>query len=616
MAVIQIPIGGRPVPIEVPDFAMESTQQDLLNVTQRMASALGALDGSDGTKQAIDNLTGAVQDSNANQRNIVGTFREMNRGATGLATSAQRLGDVTKAGEFSKRIFDALGLATLGVQFGLIFGYAEELGEVFNKTARVGVNFGEDLLKVQSDAASLGLTLDQFGKIVGTQGTIMKGLGEDTDLGSRRFLQIGNALRDATRDVGFFGLKSDEMAMILADELEVRRQTIGSERLRLTTDKELTAQMRESFAINEAMARLTGQDIQERRKAQMEARRGAVAQSFLSEQTMETQRRFAELAGSLSTVAGGQELSQAILTGIATGMDPRAFSAKLIGMLGDGASELIDYATSAVTNEGIGVEDFAKKTQELALKLKDSSALNANSLRVMAAFGDNTAETILEVQTKTIEAIDNFGEEFTKTLDDVIGDAKANAGLRGLSATMDQVAAQIKTATGDFVTSLTGGGVGDLAKSVTGMATSFADELGKEDSQFRKVIREMGEVFGAIGVQPIERLLGITDPGGTVQQGLDIGFMSSLIAKILGQDRAAAIALAPTIGAVGLNYLTQDPRKQIEARAINQQISELEDKAIRAQIAGDSAEVDRLAIEIQKLGEKLQQALEGTLNNN
>ena len=616
MAVIQIPIGGRPVPIEVPDFAMESTQQDLLNVTQRMASALGALDGSDGTKQAIDNLTGAVQDSNANQRNIVGTFREMNRGATGLATSAQRLGDVTKAGEFSKRIFDALGLATLGVQFGLIFGYAEELGEVFNKTARVGVNFGEDLLKVQSDAASLGLTLDQFGKIVGTQGTIMKGLGEDTDLGSRRFLQIGNALRDATRDVGFFGLKSDEMAMILADELEVRRQTIGSERLRLTTDKELTAQMRESFAINEAMARLTGQDIQERRKAQMEARRGAVAQSFLSEQTMETQRRFAELAGSLSTVAGGQELSQAILTGIATGMDPRAFSAKLIGMLGDGASELIDYATSAVTNEGIGVEDFAKKTQELALKLKDSSALNANSLRVMAAFGDNTAETILEVQTKTIEAIDNFGEEFTKTLDDVIGDAKANAGLRGLSATMDQVAAQIKTATGDFVTSLTGGGVGDLAKSVTGMATSFADELGKEDSQFRKVIREMGEVFGAIGVQPIERLLGIKDPGGTVQQGLDIGFMSSLIAKILGQDRAAAIALAPTIGAVGLNYLTQDPRKQIEARAINQQISELEDKAIRAQIAGDSAEVDRLAIEIQKLGEKLQQALEGTLNNN
>ena len=57
MAVIQIPIGGRPVPIEVPDFAMESTQQDLLNVTQKMASAIGALDGPDGTKESIDKFS-------------------------------------------------------------------------------------------------------------------------------------------------------------------------------------------------------------------------------------------------------------------------------------------------------------------------------------------------------------------------------------------------------------------------------------------------------------------------------------------------------------------------------------------------------------------------------
>ena len=242
--------------------------------------------------------------------------------------------------------------------------------------------------------------------------------------------------------------------------------------------------------------------------------------------------------------------------------------------------------------------------------------MSADSLRVMAAFGNNTAETILTVQTKTIKAIDNFGEEFTKTLEDVIGDAKDNAGLRGLSATMDEVAAKIKTAQGDFVTAMTGGSVGDLAKNVTGMASSFADELGKEDSEFRRVIQEMGEVFGKIGVQPLKRLLGIDDPGSVVQQGLDMGVMGSLIAKILGQDTAAAIALAPTIGAIGLDYLTQDPRKQIEARAINEQISELEDKAVKAQIAGDSAEVDRLAKEIQKLGEKLQKALEGTLENN
>ena len=286
MAVIQIPIGGRPVPIEVPDFAMESTQQDLLNVTQKMASAIGALDGPDGTKESIDKLTGAVQQGNAEQRDLNRDLRGLANGASGLAASAKNLGDVTKAGEFSKRIFDALGLVNVGVQFGLVFGYAEELGEVFNKTARVGVDFGKDLLMVQSEAATLGLTLDQFGKIVGTQGSIMAGLGQNTTQGSQRFMDFAQSLREGTRELGFFGMKSDEMAMILADELEVRRQTIGSERLRQTGEAELTKQLKESFMINEAMARLTGQDVQERRKAQMEARRGAVAQSFLSEQTI------------------------------------------------------------------------------------------------------------------------------------------------------------------------------------------------------------------------------------------------------------------------------------------------------------------------------------------
>jgi len=619
MAVIQIPIGGRPVPIEVPDFAMESTQQDLLNVTQKMASALGAIDGSDGTKQAINKLAGAVEDSNTNQRDIVGTFKEMNRGATGLAASAKNLGDVTKAGEFSKRIFDALGLATLGVQFGLVFGYAEELGEVFNKTARVGVDFGRDLLIVQGNAASLGLTLDQFGKIVGTQGSIMAGLGRDTNEGSRRFLEIGKSLRNATKDVGFFGMKSDEMAMILADELEVRRQTIGSERLRLTTDAQLTKQLKESFMINEAMARLTGQDVQERRKAQLEARRGAVAQSFLSEQTIETQRRFEQLAGSLSALGpAGQELSQAILTGISTGMDPRVFAGKLIARMGDGAAELIDYATSAVLDDGVNVDDFAARSQELALELKNSSAQSAETLRVMAAFGDSTAETILSIQQRT-QSIDNFAESFERTLEDLQGDLQANSGLRGLGATMDEVAAQIKTATGDFVTAMTGGNVGDLASSITGLASDFSTELSKPDSEFRSIIQESGELFGKLGVQPIKRLLGI-DAQSTGQSITDGMFLGALLAKIAGQDTLAAGLIAPTVltalGQSANANLFNDPRKQIEAEFINSQIEVLRQEAQTAREQNNLPEVDRISAEIRRLNQDLQRVLEGTLENN
>jgi len=40
MAVIQIPIGGRAVPIEVPNFAMEDTQQSILSVSQQIRDAI------------------------------------------------------------------------------------------------------------------------------------------------------------------------------------------------------------------------------------------------------------------------------------------------------------------------------------------------------------------------------------------------------------------------------------------------------------------------------------------------------------------------------------------------------------------------------------------------
>ena len=547
MAVIQIPIGGRAVPIEVPNFAMEDTQQSILSVSQQIRDAITGVEGNDRqTQSAINDLTREVASGNQQQRSL---FRNLTgQGSAGSAAAGfDRLGDVTKAGDFGQKLFDSMGMANIGVQFGMVFGTLEQLGEVLNKVSRVGVSFGDDLLKVQDQAAGLGLTLDQFGKIVGTQGSIMKGLGDNTNQGSRRFLDLAKAVRDGTREFGFFGTKSDEMAMILADELEVRRQTIGTDRLRNLTEQQLTEQMTESLKINEAMARLTGQDVQERRKAALEARRSAVAQSFLSEQTDETQRRFSELAGALSTVPGGEELSQAILNGIATGMDPRAFAPKLIGMLGDGASELIDFATSAVTDSSISPEEMAKRSQELAISLKDSSAVQASSLRVMAAFGDQTAETVLAINQRT-QSIENFGDAYAQSVKDVIGDATKNSGLRGLSSTMDEVAAEIKARTTEFAIKVGGGDLDKLSESVSTMADSFLAAL---DSQaFKNLMSAAGTTFGETAFGPIMRQM---DPSfqygqNDVRKITDKLFTGSLVGQISGvvPEEILSLARAPT----------------------------------------------------------------------
>jgi len=597
MAVIQIPIGGRAVPIEVPNFAMEDTQQSILSVSQQIRDAITGVEGNDRqTQSAINDLTREVASGNQQQRSL---FRNLTgQGSAGSAAAGfDRLGDVTKAGDFGQKLFDSMGMANIGVQFGMVFGTMEQLGEVLNKVGRVGVNFGDDLLKVQDQAAGLGLTLDQFGKIVGTQGNIMKGLGDNTEQGSRRFLDLATAVRKGISQFGYFGTKSDEMAMILADELEVRRQTIGTDRLRNLTEKELTKQMTESLAINEAMARLTGQDVQERRKAALEARRSAIAQSFLSEQSEETQRRFEQLAGALDTVPGGDELSQAILNGIATGMDPRAFAPKLIGMLGDGASELIDFATSAVTDSSITPEMMATRAQELALGLKDSSSLQASSLRVMAAFGDQTAEAVLAINQRT-QSIENFAGAFDDAMKNIIGSAGKNKGLRGLSSTMDEVAAELKARTSEFAIKVGGGDLNKLSESVNKMADNFIAAL--DSKAFKNLMSAAGTTFGETAFGPIMRQM---DPNfkygqNDVRQITDKLFTGSLVGQLSGvvPEEILALARAPTnINALleGMKDLSSNVSPQLR-----QEIDDLMTDATQNPLSIDMSRIQALLVKL------------------
>jgi len=549
MAIISIPIGGRPVPIEVPDFAMEGTQRDILDVSKSIRDALGGVKtGSDSTQRAVNNLSRSIEQGNAAQKSLLSkmTSRMNIGGASEAVAGISRLGDETKAGAFSKRIFDAMGMANFGLQFGMAFGYAEELGEVMNKVARTGVNFGDRLIEVQAQAGSLGLTLDQFGKIVGTNGAMLAGLGDTTSQGMQRFLDLGNAVRDGTRQFGFFGMKSDEMAMVLADELEIRRQTVGTEGLRNLKTGEFTDQMVESLRINEAMAAITGQDVQERRKAGLEARRGAVAQSYLSEQTMATQQQFAKLAESLSTLGPqGKELSDAILSGIATGMDPRAFAPKLIAFLGDGAQDLIDFATNSLGDASISTEDFAIQSQALVTNLKNTSILNGQQARVMAVFGDSSAEALLAIETRT-QAIDDVTKAYQKAAEEMVGDAEKNKGIRGLASTMDEVAASIKAATGTFIQSMTGtDGIANLGEAIGGMAEGFSSKLSEPNSEFNKLIKAAGTAFGQTAIRPMMRLLGIEE-SNDLFMAMDAMLIASQVAGVAGQDKLASLLASPT----------------------------------------------------------------------
>ena len=61
MAIIQINMGGRPMTVDVPDFAMESTQKDIREVLSDLATNLTGLQTSNkGTSAGEQSIKSAV----------------------------------------------------------------------------------------------------------------------------------------------------------------------------------------------------------------------------------------------------------------------------------------------------------------------------------------------------------------------------------------------------------------------------------------------------------------------------------------------------------------------------------------------------------------------------
>ena len=193
-----------------------------------------------------------------------------------------------------------------------------------------------------------------------------------------------------------------------------------------------------------------------------------------------------------------------------------------------------------------------------------------------------------------------------QTLKTLEGDLQNNSGLRGLAGTMDEVASSIKAATGDFVSSMTGGDFTKFAENMVGMADSFSTELANPAGKFRETIRQAGTAFGEMGVMPFARLIGLAENAdGSLTQSIgDAGFFSSLLLDITGQPGLANVARIPT----AVNALREanaagiDPETEIRIEQIMAQIEANKDKLRDDDTSNDEA----AANQIQQLRQELQ----------
>lgn len=277
MAIINIPVGGVAVGIEIPDFAMDYTSQQMLTELKQQTAILQT--GTQAQVTALNNLSGGgvsgrLASSAANIR-PASEQSGLNRIFTGIEAGFTQL--IANAGiqEAVRSMFAGFGMERAGSVLGSLVGIVEQASESMAKLSRVGANAGTSLIDLRNKAANVGLGLEQVTAYVSTFGTTITSLGKNSTEGTNRLLQFVAALRKNTEDVGYLGMTSTEAAQYMIDELEIRRQLTSTMEMQKLNADQMSEALKEQYMQQMAVARLTGQDVHARIRARMDMDRNA-----------------------------------------------------------------------------------------------------------------------------------------------------------------------------------------------------------------------------------------------------------------------------------------------------------------------------------------------------
>ncbi len=289
MAAIQIPYGGTSITIDVPDFALETTQQDIAressesnSILSQIASHMGvevklSQEQSKAADQLITKIDQQTKETKSLGRQIKDSTRGMlTRGTTGAQNALSGISGKESVTDLLGKdglLGSVPGLAVAGASIGSLFGILEEFGNTMGALRRVGAGVGMNLQQLRADAAEVGLGLETLSKIVTDNGQTIRSLGKNTIEGTRNFVALNSELQQQTKSLGYFGMAADELAAVLTDEIEIRRRASALNANENMDRVALASSIKENLRLQEAMAAATGTDLADRIKAQTEMRR-------------------------------------------------------------------------------------------------------------------------------------------------------------------------------------------------------------------------------------------------------------------------------------------------------------------------------------------------------
>ena len=271
---IEIHIGENS--IKVPKWATDETAKEMAQYNKASAKALTQIlalqDSGNKTVKKNQKLFKELKDATKrDQTETINSERKLNKlrktHGDALSKANKKLGD---AGKTITEVFDKNSLAGVAaaiggiVGLGAVAGFAVTTMETFAKNianlTNVGVGLGVSLVDLRQQAAATGLNMEDYGKLVMSNGDALRALGTNAQDGAAKFSALSLAAKTSAQEFNNFGLSNQEYNEYLLEEIEIRRKA-GVSQATLTNN--VADSLNSLLVETTAMATVTGQDRRE-----------------------------------------------------------------------------------------------------------------------------------------------------------------------------------------------------------------------------------------------------------------------------------------------------------------------------------------------------------------